>query len=158
MGGILDDFETVTPGKGQHLCHIARQAAEMDGHYRFAVRRQATFGVIEVDRECTFFDIDQYNFGAEVANHGARGRECQCGHDHFVAWPDSTRLSGEVQTRRCRIHRHGLNAAAEKLREFELEFSRLGSGGEPAGPHHGDHRLDLLPTDNRAKAWYSVVV
>src|SRR5579885_2582299 len=125
MSGVLDDLEAVPPRKAQHPCHVARIASEMDGHYRFASRRDATLGLIEIDGERIGFYIDQNNFGAEIANYRSGGREGQCRHDHLVARTDSAGFGGEVQARGGRVHRVSLDAAAEKICEFSLEFSHL---------------------------------
>jgi hypothetical protein len=52
----------------------------------------------------------------------------------------------------CRgVDGDSLYAAAQKRREFVLEFAGLGTGGQPAGPQHGCDSLNLVRADFRSE-------
>lgn len=161
VGGILDQHEAITLRQLRHGAHVAALPGKRHRHHHLGQAARA-FGGLELVRQRPGIhvpgvrvDIDEVHLGAAITSAVGRGEEGIGRGPQPVSRPQAGGQAGDVQGRRGIAHRHamaGLAASGHGL----LEAFDGRPLGQPVGPQHRDHRINvrlvetLAPVGNHA--------
>ena len=141
---IINDRNAQRLGQLIDSPHVARASAEVDRHNGSGSRCYRRGNFVGVYTERLAINVDEHDFGAEMANNFRRRCERKGWNNDFVAWPDAQGFENKVHSARVGCHRDGTNISPDKFCKFPFKRRHLRSRREPAAAEDGSHRIDVF--------------
>ena len=112
---IINDRNAQRLGQLIDSPHVARASAEVDRHNGSGSRCYRRGNFVGVYTERLAINVDEHDFGAEMANNFRRRCERKGWNNDFVAWPDAQGFENKVHSARVGCHRDGTNISSDKF-------------------------------------------